>query len=120
MLRLEVERYNVLLELVRASLTDLYLALRGEIVMSLEIEAVLESVARNRIPVRWLLASYLSEYSLSEYVKDLRRRTDFLRQWMEEGDGLLPPRTFWLPGFFFPHGFLSAVLQNFSRHVTLS
>jgi dynein heavy chain len=110
-LRLEAERYNVLIEVVRVSLQDLYLALRGEIVMSLEIEAILESVSRNRIPLRWLRASYLSEYSLSEYIKDLRRRIEFLGLWMEEGT----PHTFWLPGFFFPHGFLSAIKQNFCR-----
>ena len=110
-LHLEVDRYNALIELVRTSLQDLYLALRGEIVMSLEIEAILESVGRNRIPLRWLRASYLSEYSLSESVKDLKRRTAFLERWMEAGR----PQTFWLPGFFFPHGFLSAVMQNFSR-----
>jgi dynein heavy chain len=89
-----VERYNALIDLVRTSLQDLYLALRGEIVMSLEIEAILESVGRNRTPIRWLRASYLSEYSLSEYVKDLGKRTEFLKQWMETGT----PRIFWLPG----------------------
>ncbi len=89
-----MERYNALIDLVRTSLQDLYLALRGEIVMSLEIEAILESVGRNRTPIRWLRASYLSEYSLSEYVKDLGKRTEFLKQWMEAGT----PRIFWLPG----------------------
>jgi dynein heavy chain len=111
-LSLEVDRYNALIELVRTSLQDLYLALRGEIVMSLEIEVILDSVAHNRTPIRWLRASYLSEYSLSEYVKDLRRRTEFLQHWMDEGT----PRTFWLPGFYFPQGFLSALRQNFSRY----
>ena len=43
-LRLELARYNQLISLVRQALADLNGALKGDIIMSLEIEETLESV----------------------------------------------------------------------------
>ena len=53
-LRLEVERYNVLLLLVRSALQNLRGALSGQIIMSLEIEQTLESVRSRAVPLAWL------------------------------------------------------------------
>lgn len=38
-------------------------------------------------------------------------RVEMMRRWVEEG----PPVTFWLPGFFFTHAFLTGIKQNFAR-----
>jgi len=34
-----------------------------------------------------------------------------MRKWMMKGH----PKAFWLSGFFFPHGFMTGVLQNYAR-----
>ena len=53
--QLEVSRYNSLIGLVRGALADLAGALKGSIIMSLEIEDTLEAVRKASIPLPWLL-----------------------------------------------------------------
>ena len=53
--QLEVSRYNALIGLVRGALADLAGALKGSIIMSLEIEDTLEAVRKASIPLPWLL-----------------------------------------------------------------
>ena len=48
---------------------------------------------------------------LASWIKDFHKRVQFIRDWAEKGQ----PAAFWLPGFFFPQGFLTGVLQNHSR-----
>jgi dynein heavy chain, axonemal len=38
-----------------------------------------------------------------------------MSRWVKEGT----PRSFWLPGFFFPQGFLTGCLQTFARKYAL-
>ena len=38
-------------------------------------------------------------------------RLDFMKSWLEEG----PRPQYWLSGFFFPQGFMTAIKQTFSR-----
>ncbi len=53
-LRLEVARYNNLLSFLHKSLEQIELALKGEIMMSMELEAAYESLLfRNEIPLTW-------------------------------------------------------------------
>ena len=52
---MEVSRYNALIGLVRGALADLAGALKGSIIMSLEIEETLEAVRKASIPLPWLL-----------------------------------------------------------------
>ena len=110
-LRLEVSRYNSLVRIVQASLSDLVSALKGEIIMSQEVEETLESVLERRVPIAWLRQSYPSLRTLAGYIADLAARVDFFNGWIEAGI----PASFWLPGFYFPQSFLSAIQQNFAR-----
>ena len=34
-----------------------------------------------------------------------------MRTWMQKGH----PKAYWLSGFFFPHGFMTGILQAFAR-----
>ena len=112
--RLEVERYNNLIQIVRLALTDLQGALRGDIIMSLEIEDTLESVKTRQVPASWALQGFLCQSSLEGYITSLARRVEFYTRWLELGTVGLKNK-FWFPGFFSHHSFISAIKQNFAR-----
>jgi dynein heavy chain len=48
---------------------------------------------------------------LSNWFKDLLQRLEFMTKWVEHGI----PAAYWVSGFFFPQGFLTAALQNHAR-----
>ena len=113
-LRLEAARYNTLIKIVKQALADLQGALKGDIIMSLEIEETLASVTSRTVPRSWLKSGFLSQTSLESYIDRLVRRVEFYAKWLAEGlEGL--GRSFWLPGFFQHHSFISALKQNFAR-----
>ena len=110
-LKQEVQRFNNLLQVVKVSLHQLIRAMKGEIIMSAEIEEVSESLQVNRVPQLWTRNSYESMHNLGTWVADLRKRINFLNKWVSAGY----PQSYWLTVFFFPQGFLTAVLQNYAR-----
>ena len=113
-LRLEVDRYNNLIDMVRLALSDLQGALRGDIIMSLEIEESLESVRTRQVPVSWTINGFLCEASLEGYIESLAKRVEFYNDWIQLGLVGLKHK-FWFPGFFNHHSFISALKQNFAR-----
>ena len=64
-----------------------------------------------QVPDCWRSVSYPSERGLGSFVSDLCRRLATFERWVDDG----PPLAFWLPGFFFPQAFLTAVLQDHAR-----
>ena len=87
-----------------------------------------------QVPKIWEKVAYPSLKSLGSWVQDLELRLDFItvricfpflsffslikklikvnfQVWIEKG----PPLSYWLPGFFFPQGFLTGVLQTHAR-----
>ncbi|KAJ3101998.1 Dynein heavy chain 6, axonemal [Phlyctochytrium planicorne] len=102
----ETVRFNKLLTKVKASLESLLKALKGLVVMSSELELV---------PSSWAAVAYPSLKPLGGWVKDLKMRIEKVANWIEEGQ----PPSFWLPGFFFPQGFLTGALQNHARRYNI-
>ncbi|KPI89108.1 putative dynein heavy chain [Leptomonas seymouri] len=109
----EAGRYNRLLRFIHANLSEFMKAVRGEVVMSAELEAVGESFFVNCVPASWSALAYPSLKPLSNWLDDLVRRTHFVADWYEQG----PPAAFWFGGFFFPQAFLTGSLQNYARQV---
>ncbi|ORX87336.1 hypothetical protein BCR32DRAFT_215454 [Anaeromyces robustus] len=107
----ECVRFNKLLSTVKLSLENLIKAIKGFVVMSQELESVFNSLLNNEVPHAWSNVAYLSLKPLGGWVTDLHRRIRFMAEWIEFGQ----PVTFWLPGFFFPQGFLTGTLQNHAR-----
>lgn len=97
---------------MKQSLANLKKAIKGEVVMSAELDKTYQSLMNNIVPEMWKARCYPSLKPLQSWFDDLIKRTDFFRSWMNlEGK----PKIYWLPAFFFPQGFLTSVLQNFAR-----
>jgi dynein heavy chain len=107
----EAERYNNLLVVLLQSLHLLPLALKGLVVLSAELEAMGTAVFDQRVPDNWTAKAYPSLKPLNAWFKDLLERLKFMNDWVDTG----VPQAFWISGFFFPQGFLTACLQNFAR-----
>ncbi|CAK6435519.1 unnamed protein product [Pipistrellus nathusii] len=112
----EVIRYNRLIQVITQSLRDLLKALKGLVVMSLQLELMAASLYNNTVPELWNAKAYPSLKPLSSWVMDLLQRLDFLQTWIKEGI----PVVFWISGFFFPQAFLTGTLQNYARKSVIS
>lgn len=71
---------------------------------------------RAQVPSHWATQAYPSLKALGGWFEDFLQRVDCLRRW---ADSEKPPTAFWLPGFFFPQGFLTSVLQNYARKTSV-
>ncbi|XP_066516038.1 dynein axonemal heavy chain 6 isoform X2 [Hoplias malabaricus] len=111
----EVDRFNVLLQVLRVSLNTLQKAIAGLVVMSEEMERIYNSFLNNQVPQHWANSAYPSLKPLGSWVKDLALRTSFIQSWVTKGQ----PKSFWISGFFFPQGFLTGALQNHARKYNL-
>jgi dynein heavy chain len=96
-------------------LTELQKALRGLVVMSSELESMYNSILNNQVPDLWARYSYPSLKPLASWITDFHQRISFMRSWLECG----LPKCFWLPGFFFPQGFMTGVLQMHARKYSI-
>uniref|UniRef100_H2YSE7 AAA+ ATPase domain-containing protein n=1 Tax=Ciona savignyi TaxID=51511 RepID=H2YSE7_CIOSA len=107
----ELIRFNQLTMVVKSSLKDLKRALRGLVLLSAELEDVLDNMLVGKVPNLWGSKSYPSLKPLGSYVADLIARLEFFRSWVSNGK----PITFWISGFFFTQSFLTGTMQNYSR-----
>mmetsp|Transcript_33441 Transcript_33441/g.54338 ORF Transcript_33441/g.54338 Transcript_33441/m.54338 type:complete len:762 (+) Transcript_33441:1-2286(+) len=105
----EIVKFNKLLSVIGKSLKDLKDAIKGLQVMSSELETIFNCFMLNRVPDLWALYPCLKP--LGSWYNDMETRLRFMRGWLEKG----PPKAYWIPGFFFPQGFMTSVLQRFAR-----
>jgi dynein heavy chain len=107
----EIDRFNRLISVVGKTLHELQRAIKGEVVMSGELDAMYTSLLNNQVPKLWESASYPSLKPLAPWIEDFHKRVEFINFWNNEG----VPLSFWMSGMFFPQGFLTAVLQVHAR-----
>lgn len=86
-------------------------AVNGIVLMSPELDLMYKSLLDNQVPGNWQAISYPSLKPLGSWIKDLNQRVEFMRNWQHKGH----PKSFWLSGFYFTHGFITGVLQTYAR-----
>ncbi|XP_064451600.1 dynein axonemal heavy chain 14 [Mirounga angustirostris] len=146
----EIERFDKFLLVVHKSLKDLQFAIKGEIILTQELEEIYSSFLNMRVPMLWQKHAYKSCKPLSSWVNDLIQRVNFFNTWAKMAYTAIHhrymrfvttwkhsipsptqtptcpedehsdfsegfPAKYWLPAFFFPQAFLTAVLQDYGR-----
>ncbi|KAK7201712.1 dynein heavy chain [Novymonas esmeraldas] len=112
----EAIRFNRLVSLLHQTLEQLPMAIKGEVVMSKELEEVYQALYNNQVPGLWADKAYPSLKTLGAWVDDLARRLAMVQDWYDRGH----PNTYWISGFFFPQAFLTGILQNYARAMHIS
>ncbi|GET88803.1 dynein heavy chain, putative [Leishmania tarentolae] len=110
----EVQRYNVLLKTIHQQKGELRRAVKGEIVMSEQLETIFNALLLGRVPPPWMSA-YPSLKPLASWAVDLVERVDQMRLWSQR-----TPTVFWLSGFTYPTGFLKSLQQQQARRDQIS
>ncbi|CCW62408.1 unnamed protein product [Phytomonas sp. EM1] len=109
----EIMRYNRLIRFIHSNLAEFLKAIRGEVLISAELEAVGSNFFLNSVPAAWASLAYPSLKPLSSWVDDLVHRIQFIQTWYDNG----APSAYWIGGFFFPQAFLTGTLQNYARRL---
>jgi dynein heavy chain len=109
----EISRFNGLLGQIGKTLADFTKAVKGTIVMTSELDAMFTSELTNEVPAVWTKGGvgYPSLKPLSSWYDDMILRLAFFREWIENGE----PVSYWISSMYFPQGFLTSVLQGYSR-----
>ena len=107
----EIQRFNKLTFVLKLSLKQLRAAIKGTIVMTGDLELMHVALLNNQVPEIWQRAAYPSLKPLGGWMIDYQKRIDMMSLWLTAG----APLTYWLPGFFFPQGFMTGVLQTHAR-----
>lgn len=85
MLLQEIERFNKLLTVMRISLDDLQRAIKGEIAMSGELDAMYTSIINGQVPGNWEKKAYPSLKPLASWFRDLLQRVEVINDWLMSG-----------------------------------
>ena len=111
-LQQDTQKFNKLLTTIKKTLVDISMSLEGKKIFTSQLEEILKNILEGKVPQKWLSVSYPSLKPLASYLSNLKKRVEFFKTWIKKGK----PNDFWISGFFFTQGFLTSVLQNYSRN----
>ena len=102
--------------IIKRSLSDLQKAIKGTVVMSIQLENMFNAFLDKKVPEMWEKAAYPSLKPLASWVNDFIDRIIFFREWVENGE----MSTYWTSAFFFPQGFMTASMQTYARRTHIA
>ncbi|MBN3282111.1 DYH17 protein, partial [Polyodon spathula] len=108
----ECERMNILTKEMRRSLKELDLGLKGELTITTVMEELSNSMFFDTVPESWTKRAYPSLQGMGGWFADLLIRIKELESWTTD---FSLPNAVWLPGFFNPQSFLTAIMQSMAR-----
>ena len=112
----EVDRFNQLIKVIKKSLSDLQKAIKGTVVMSIELEKMFYAFLDKKVPELWEKYAYPSLKPLGTWVSDFIERVAFFRKWIENG----VMDSYWVSALFFPQGFMTAAMQTYARRTHIA
>jgi len=107
----ELERWNILVKKMAASLVDLQRALVGEIGMSDELDSLGDSLFNGFLPSMWRRLAPDTQKPLGSWMGHFLRRHGQYDTWIDHGE----PAVMWLSGLHIPESFLTALVQTTCR-----
>ncbi|KAG1684351.1 Dynein heavy chain 5, axonemal [Nymphon striatum] len=110
-LRQEINLIQNVISVVRTELLNLRLAIDGTIIMNEFLQQTLDCMYDGKVPQSWSKISWGSAATLGFWLTSLIDRNNQYQKWCFQGR----PHVFWMPGFFNPQGFLTAVRQEETR-----
>jgi len=115
-LRQEIDRFAMILGIVKTTMQNMVDAIEGSIIMTPDIVDAIAAVHDFRVPSSWQFDPTGAEISwltpsLAGWLKGLLDRHYQLNNWISKER----PPSFWLTGFFNPQGFLTAMKQEVTR-----
>lgn len=115
-LKQEIERFQMILKIVKTNVSSMIDAIDGTVIMTPELVDSINSIFDFRAPHTWVYdptgveISWLTP-SLTAWISGLLNRHHQLNSWLTKGR----PTSYWLTGFFNPQGFLTAMKQEVTR-----
>jgi dynein heavy chain len=107
----EIRHYNSLIGLIKRTLETLEKGFYGSMVMSKQTEDNANCILNDIVPLEWSLSSNIYTKSLLTFTKKLRKKTDFIKEWLASGN----TNCFYLPALFGPETMLTYIIQVFSK-----
>ncbi|XP_054010575.1 dynein axonemal heavy chain 7-like [Hylaeus anthracinus] len=112
----EVKLLKNILQVITETLSNLKLAFDGCVPFTDSLKKFTEELYKNKVPRAWeVIQNNITIENLPSYIDNLVKRTNFIKQWMNQGC----PKVIWLDTLFFGKMFFSAILTTFSKRYGL-
>ncbi len=105
----EMARYNSLIRKIQLTMSRIKFFLQTGELMPAALESVYLALAEGRVPEEF--AGYRWNHPLGEWVVTLRKRLDYMRDWLKTGE----VKGYWLRALMHPKGLFNALLLYFAQ-----
>ncbi|EUD67876.1 hypothetical protein C922_01488 [Plasmodium inui San Antonio 1] len=112
----ESERIKKVIDLVKTNLNDIISAIDGSKIMTADLQNDTKYIYSQSVPKKWIYDASETEISwvchnLNQWLNILNLRYEQIMNYIHNGK----LKSYWLPGFFNPQGFLTSMKQEITR-----